>query len=303
MFNKLIASVLPYFPKKFIWIFSKRYIAGETMEDGIRVSHELNASGVWVTVDLLGEFITSLDQALENKLFYGQIIEKFRQEPLNVTFSLKPTSFGLLLDFEVCYQYVREVVAKAAESGHLVRIDMEDSKCVDMEIELYKRLHMEFPMNVGIVIQAYLKRTDADINDLVKWNSPQRPVNVRLCKGIYKESSSIAYKGRDQINRKYLENLETLLKNGIYTGIATHDKLLINGARELIQKYNLSNKDYEFQMLYGVTPELRGEIVAQGHHMRVYTPFGKDWFGYSTRRLKENPDMAGHIIKALFVRG
>lgn len=303
MFNKLIASVLPYFPKKFIWIFSKRYIAGETMEEAIRVSHALNASGVWVTVDLLGEFITNLDQALENKLLYAQIIEKFCQEPLNVTFSLKPTSFGLLLDFEVCYQYVREVVAKAAELGHLIRIDMEDSSCVDKEIELYKRLHMEFPQSVGFVIQAYLKRTDGDIEDLVKWNSVQRPVNIRLCKGIYKESSSNAYKGRDQINRKYLENLETLLKNGIYTGIATHDKVLVNGARDLIKKYKLTNKEYEFQMLYGVTPELRGEIVSQGHPMRVYTPFGKEWFGYSTRRLKENPDMAGHIIKALFVRG
>lgn len=303
MINKLIASLIPYFPKKFIWLFSKRYIAGETLDDAIRISHELNNAGVWVTVDLLGEFITNMDQALENKHKYVEIIEKFRQEPLNVTFSLKPTSFGLLIDFEKCYRYVKDVVAKAVETGHLVRIDMEDSKCVDMELELYKRLLMEFPFNVGIVIQAYLKRTEGDIQELIQWHSPTKPVNIRLCKGIYRENHSIAFKGRQVINQKFMEHLDALLKHGIYVGIATHDKFLVDGARELISKYNLTKNNYEFQMLYGVTPELRSEIVSQGHHMRVYTPFGKDWFGYSTRRLKENPSIAGHIVKALFYRG
>lgn len=303
MINKLIASVIPYFPKKFVWLFSKRYIAGETLDDAIRISHELHGSGARVTVDLLGEFVTNNDQSMDNMDAYVKIIEKFRSEPLNVTFSLKPTSFGMLLNFDLCYQYVRVVVAKAAETGHLVRIDMEDSACVDQEIELYKRLHSEFPLNVGLVLQAYLRRTDSDIDDLIKWHNMERPVNIRLCKGIYLEPESIAFKKDHQINRKYIENLEQLLKNGIYVGIATHDKFLIEGACEIIKKYNLTIKDYEFQMLYGVTPDLREDIISQGHFMRVYVPFGVEWFGYSTRRLKENPSVAGHIVKALFFRG
>jgi proline dehydrogenase len=303
MVNKLIASVLPYFPKKFVWLFSKRYIAGETLDDAIRVSYELQSSGAMVTVDLLGEFITKIDQAMENNSTYVKIIEKFRPLPLNVTFSLKPTSFGLLLDAELCYRYVREVVVKAAESGRFVRIDMEDSKCVDLEIALYKRLHAEFPQNVGLVIQAYLKRSDADIEELVRMHSTERPVNIRLCKGIYREPELIAYKKHDQINQKYLENLETLLKNGVYVGIATHDRFLVEGAKAIIHKFGLTDQDYEFQMLFGVTPELRAEIISQGHRMRVYVPFGMEWFGYSTRRLKENPRVAGHIVKALFFKG
>ena len=303
MVNKFIASILPYFSKKFVWIFSQRYIAGETLDDAIRVSHDLKVVGSWITVDLLGEFVTKKEQSVENMSAYVKIIEKFRHEPINVTFSLKPTSFGLLLDFEMCYKYVREVVVKASESGHLVRIDMEDSKCVDLEIELYRRLHGEFPLNVGLVLQAYLKRTKADIELLVSWHTTERPINIRLCKGIYREPESIAYKNHDQINSKFLENLDQLLNHKIYVGIATHDKFLVDGARGIIAKYRLDKNDYEFQMLYGVTPELRNDLILQGHNMRVYVPFGVDWFGYSTRRLKENPQVAGHIIKALFHQG
>jgi proline dehydrogenase len=303
MINKLIASMLPYFPKKFVWLFSQRYIAGETLDDAIRVSHNLKVVGSWVTVDLLGEFVTKKEQSVENMNAYVKIIEMFRREPINVTFSLKPTSFGLLLDFEMCYNYVRAVVAKASETGHLLRIDMEDSKCVDLEIELYRRLHSEFPLNVGLVLQAYLKRTTADIKNLISWHTNERPVNIRLCKGIYREPESIAYKNHDLINSKFLENLNQLLSHKIYVGIATHDKFLIDGARVLINTHGLISKDYEFQMLYGVTPELRNDLILQGHNMSVYVPFGVDWFGYSTRRLKENPMVAGHIVKALFYRG
>ncbi len=192
---------------------------------------------------------------------------------------------------------------KASETGHMVRIDMEDSECVDREIELYKRLHDEFPQNVGLVIQAYLKRTDSDIKNLIQMHTPEKPVNIRLCKGIYREPESIAFKDKNRINLKYLENLEELLKNGVYVGIATHDKFLVNSAIGLVNKYGLTKKQYEFQMLYGVTPELRAELIESGHSMRVYVPFGNEWFGYSTRRLKENPEVAGHIVKALFFKG
>jgi proline dehydrogenase len=303
MINKLIAQSLPYFPKKLVWIFSKKYIAGETIEDAIRVSRALNKEKIMVTVDLLGEFITNLDQAKQNKEDYLTIIERFQREGIDGNYSVKPTFFGLLIDEEVCYQHIREVVKKAAEYNNFVRIDMEDSKCVDPEIKLIRRLKAEFPANVGLVVQAYLKRTLDDLKNMMDLAVDGIPVNYRLCKGIYVEPKEIAYKSYELINQHYLEDLEFMFKNGVYAGIATHDKNLVKGAFELIEKLNVPHHMYEFQMLYGVTPELRKEIVSKGHRMRVYIPYGKDWFGYSTRRLKENPNMAWDIIKALFVRG
>lgn len=303
MFNKLIASILPYLPKKLIWIFSRSYISGETMADAMRVSKELNAKGIRVTLDVLGEFITSLDEAEENKKEYLDLIEEIQKSGINGNYSLKPTSFGLLIDKEVCYKLIREIVAKAAEYNNFCRIDMEDSPCTDMEIELYRRLHAEFPKNVGLVVQAYLKRTYKDLEGMLDMNTPGIPTNYRLCKGIYVESPSIAYKKYEEINQHYLEDLEFMFRNKIYVGIATHDKPLVEGAYELIKEYDVPGNMYEFQMLYGVTPKLRQSIVDAGHLMRVYVPFGKKWFGYSTRRLKENPKMASHIIKAIFIKG
>lgn len=295
--------MLPYMPKSFVWIFSKRYIAGKRIEDAIRASRELNQQGIMVTVDLLGEFITQLHEAERNKLEYLDIIDTFVKEKIDGNFSLKPTMFGLLIDKEVCYENIREIVVKAASYNNFIRIDMEDSQCVDLEIELYRRLKAEFPANVGLVVQAYLKRTSKDLEDLMDLHTEDVPLNYRICKGIYVEPASIAYKKYEEINQHFLEDLEFMFKNGIYPGIATHDKPLVEGAYRLIEKYKVPNDKYEFQMLYGVTPELRKSIVDKGHRMRVYVPYGEQWFAYSTRRLKENPKMAWLIIKAIFVRG
>jgi len=299
----MIAGLLPYMPKIFVWIFSKRYIAGKKIEDAIRVSRELNGQGIKVTVDLLGEFITRLSEAEKNKIEYLDIIDTFTKENIDGNFSLKPTMFGLLIDPRVCYENIREIVARAASYNNFIRIDMEDSQCVDLEIDLYRKLKAEFPKNVGLVVQAYLKRTMSDLENLMDIHSKEIPLNYRLCKGIYVEPAEIAYKKYDEINSHFLEDLEFMLKNGVYPGIATHDKPLVDGAYKLIEKYNVPKNMYEFQMLYGVTPELRKSIVDKGHTMRVYVPFGEQWFAYSTRRLKENPKMAWLIIKAIFVRG
>jgi proline dehydrogenase len=303
MFNKFIASILPYFPKKFIWIFSKSYISGETIEDAMRVSKEFNKNKIKVTLDVLGEFIKTLEEAEENKKEYLNLIDVTFRSGIDGNFSLKPTSFGLLIDREVCYRYIREIVAKAASYNSFIRIDMEDSPCTDMEIELFRRLKAEFPGNVGLVVQAYLKRTLNDIKGLSDLNGEKYPLNFRLCKGIYIEPEAIAYKKYEEVNQHFLEDLEYMLKNKIYVGIATHDKPLVEGAYKLVKKYNVPGNMYEFQMLYGVTPKLRESIVNEGHTMRVYVPFGVKWFGYSTRRLKENPKMASHIIKAIFYKG
>lgn len=301
--NKMIAGMLPFLPKGFVWMFSKRYIAGKAIDGAIAVSHKLNQEGAMVTIDLLGEFITRLDQAEANKVEYLEIIETIQKAGIDSNYSLKPTMFGLLLDKEVAYKHIREIVAKAASYNNFVRIDMEDSQCVDLEIDLFRRIKAEFPKNVGLVLQAYLRRTNQDITNMLDLNSKDLPVNYRLCKGIYVEPEAIAYKKYDEINQHFLADLELMFKNGIYPGIATHDKVLVEGAYKLIEKYKMPKHMYEFQMLYGVTPQLRRSIIENGHRMRIYVPYGKQWFAYSTRRLKENPRMAQDIVKALFFRG
>ena len=303
MLNKLIANTLPYMPKKLIWIFSKRYIAGETIEDGLKACRELNQQGIEVTVDLLGEFISTIEQAEENKNKYIEIIERFTSEGIIGNFSLKPTMFGLLIDTNICFANIEEVIKKAVEKNSFIRIDMEDSQCVDSEMDIYRKFQQKYPAHVGLVIQAYLRRTKNDLINLSKIHVNGTPLNFRLCKGIYVEPKHIAFKTYEEVCEHYLDDLNFMLDNHMYTGIATHDKFLVDSALNIIKEKNIDKTKYEFQMLYGVTPELRASIVKQGYKMRVYVPFGKDWFGYSTRRLKENPKMASHIIKALFFRG
>ena len=303
MFNKMIAAILPYMPQKFVWIFSKRYVAGKTLDDAIKASKELNSENVVTTLDVLGEFIKTLDEAENNKNEYLNVIETAQKNNIQGNYSLKPTMFGLLIDQEVCYKHIREIVAKAAEYGNFTRVDMEDTQCTTIEIELFRKLKKEFPKNVGLVLQAYLKRTKDDIKEMLDLNTAETPVNYRLCKGIYTEPKELAFKEYEEINQHFLDDLEYIFQNKIYVGIATHDKPIVDGAYKLIEKYNVPKDMYEFQMLYGVTPELRESISDKGHKMRVYVPYGIKWFAYCTRRLKENPKMAGMIIKAIFRRG
>ena len=303
MLNKMIAGLLPHMPKKLVWMFSKEYIAGENLKEALVNAKKLNAQGILTTLDVLGEFITTLDEAEANKKEYLEVIEEAEKAGVQGNYSLKPTFFGLLLDRNVAYGHIREVVAKAASYNNFVRIDMEDSPCTDMEIELYRKLKAEFPGNVGLVVQAYLKRTRRDIENLKDINTPEYQVNLRVCKGIYVEPEAIAYKKYEEINENFLSDIDYMFQKKMYPAIATHDLPVIEGTYKLIEKHKVSRENYEFQMLYGVTPALRRSIVDKGHRMRVYVPFGKQWFGYCTRRLKENPQMAGVIIKALFRKG
>ncbi len=303
MINKMIAGVLPYMPKKLVWMFSKEYIAGETIDEAVVNAKKLNAEGIMTTIDILGEFITTLKEAEANKQEYLEVIDAAEKAGVDGNYSLKPTFFGLLIDKDVAYNHIREVVVKAASYENFVRIDMEDSPCTDREIELYRKLKEEFPGNVGLVVQSYLRRTRKDIQDLCDINDAEHPVNLRVCKGIYVEPESIAFKKYEEINDNLLADVEYMFQEKMYPAIATHDIPLVEGSYKLIEKYNVPKDKYEFQMLYGVTPGLRKSILEKGHRMRVYVPFGKQWFGYSTRRLKENPAMAGVVIKALFKKG
>jgi len=303
MFNKMIAGMLPYMPKKLVWLFSKEYIAGETIEQAIKSAQKLNEKGILTTIDVLGEFIENLEEAEANKKEYLEVITAAEAAKIQGNYSLKPTSFGLLIDAEAAYKHIREIIAYAASFNNFVRVDMEDSPCTDLEIDLFRKLKAEFPKNTGLVLQAYMKRTLDDIKGLEDIHSLENPINYRMCKGIYVEPAEIAYKAYDLVNEHFLADLDYMMSKGMYPAIATHDKPLVDGAYKLIEKYGYEKDQYEFQMLYGVTPALRKSIMDKGHRMRVYVPFGKQWFGYSTRRLKENPKMAMLIIKAIFFKG
>lgn len=302
MINKLIAKILPYFPKRIVWIFGKPYISGQTIDDALVESRKLNQRGIMVSVDLLGEYVKNLGEADIYKRQYIDLIKRFTTKKINGHFSVKPSMFGLLLDQEACYQNLYEIVEVADQCNTFIRIDMEDSECTSIELEIYRRLKLKFPSRIGVVVQAYLRRTLDDVKNLMDLNLHEAPLNFRLCKGIYIEEERIAYKGHQEIRDHYIEDLRFMLQNGIYVGIATHDKYLIERAYELIDQLNIPKEKYEFQMLYGVTPILRQSIVDRGHRMRVYVPYGKQWFTYSTRRLKENPNMVWYILKAIFVR-
>lgn len=302
MINNLIAKTLQFFPKSLIWVFSRKYIAGEQIEDALRVCRELNAGGFLVTVDLLGENIHRLDEAKKYTKQYIELIQRFHLEKINGNFSVKPSMFGLHIDPDTCFENLSSLLEIADRNNTFIRIDMEDSTCTSDEIKLFKKLKGAFPNKVGLVLQAYLKRTSDDIRDLMDLHQGNSPLNIRLCKGIYVEDQAIAFKDFQEIRDHYVDDLDFLLKNEVYAGIATHDKYLIDKAISLIEKYDVPKDKYEFQMLYGVTPGLGQMILNKGHRIRIYVPYGEDWLNYSIRRLNENPDIVKHIIKALFIK-
>lgn len=296
-FNNTVANILPYLPKDLVWIFSKKYIAGPTLEDAVRTTRQLMDEGCCATIDVLGEEVKGEEDSFKALELYKQVLKTINDEKLDANISVKLTHMGLKLDKEFCYNNVRTLVELAQSYNNFVRIDMEDHTCTDDTFEILYKLQKEYD-NVGTVIQAYLRRTVDDLDHLTK-----NKVNLRLCKGIYNEPRRIAYKDYWIINENYKYILEELLKNKNYVGIATHDERLVWHALKLIRDLKLDKSQYEFQMLLGVQEELRKIIVSQGHKLRVYVPFGKDWFAYSTRRLKENPAMVQHIMKSIMGLG
>ncbi len=281
-------------PQKMVWIFSRKYIAGESLEAAVELVKELNSKGIIATMDVLGEAISTKEEAVNAKDKAMQVLEIINTEKLDANLSIKPTQLGLAIDAELAFELVKELVSRAKKLNNFVRIDMEDSPYTDATINLFKRIYEEYD-NVGIVLQAYLKRT---YNDAIVLN--KIGTNYRLCKGIYIEPATIAYKEKQAIRDNFIKTLESMLKNGNYVGIATHDKPLIDAAYKLISDLNIPKNKFEFQMLLGVREDLRDKINSDGYKIRIYIPFGKDWYKYSIRRLKENPNIAGHIVKEFF---
>ena len=294
LFDRVIASTLPVVPKSVVRRVANRYIAGETTDDAMRVVSGLNAQGFRATVDVLGEHIHNLDQSRRAVEIYLNALDEIARQKLDSTISVKLTQLGLKLDTSACLEMTRSLVCRAGELNNFVRIDMEDSSCTTETLSVYRELRKEFS-NVGIVVQAYLRRT---LDDVRAFDDLQP--NYRLCKGVYLEPREIAYRDMRVINRNYVTLLERMLRTGCYVGIATHDELMVWEAFRIIRELQLPPTAYEFQMLLGVEDQLRDIIKAAGHNVRIYIPFGRDWYAYSVRRLRENPRLAGYVFKAMF---
>lgn len=295
LFDRLVVQVLPAVPRSVVQRVSAPYIAGPTLDDARRTVAGLNAEGKSATVDVLGEEITRPEEAQAIADAYRSVLAAIEGDRLDANVSVKLTGLGLKLDGALCRELLESVVREAAGRGTFVRIDMEDATCVDDTLALYRGLRAAGLDNVGIVLQAYLKRTLGDIADL----AGLRP-GVRLCKGIYVEPAGIAFQDPDVVRRSFLACLEALLTAGSRVGVATHDEVLIG--ETLSRVAGLGPDSYEFQMLLGVREGRADELVAAGHALRVYVPYGRRWYEYSLRRLQENPSMAGTIAKATLGR-
>jgi proline dehydrogenase len=295
LFSAWVARLLPLLPRRLVWAVGRRYIAGTELEDALRSAEQFAARGIWSTLDVLGEFVTEWSHAQRYAEQAEAVLRAIAQRQLPAYLSVKLTALGIDIEPERSYGLLRYLVDQARQRGLFVRIDMENSPYTDITLAFYRRLRQEGYDNVGIVIQAYLRRSRDDVESLL----PLRPA-IRLCKGIYIEPPEIAYRSRDEVRRNYKELLEMLLRSGVHTAIATHDEELLRFAEEALRRYDVPKERYEFQMLLGVRPERRELLRQQGHPVRVYIPFGHHWYGYSLRRLRENPNIVAHILRALF---
>jgi proline dehydrogenase len=290
LLDRALVRVLPAVPRPVVKKLSQRYIAGPDLADACRAVAGLNLDGKMATIDVLGEEITSRDEASALLAEYEDVFETIEREGLDSNVSVKLTGLGLNLDRDFCLENVATLVRDAAKRGNFVRIDMEDSSTTTDTLEIYRRLRAQGLDNVGVVLQAYMKRTLMDIASL----APLRP-NVRVCKGIYVEPPDVAYQEFETVQINFVEAVEALLEAGAYVAVATHDDWVIAEVLTLLEERGLAPEEYEFQMLLGVRPELGDELVREGHRLRIYVPFGRQWYEYSLRRLQENPKIAGYI--------
>jgi proline dehydrogenase len=297
-FNQVVVATMPLIPRPLVWRFSQRYIAGTSLDDAYDTVRELNAASCSATIDVLGEDSTSTDQVDAAADQYLQAIRDIQTHSLHCGISVKLSEMGLRFDVDRCRQALRALASSASEQDCFVRIDMEDSSVTSVTLDIYRELRNEFD-NVGIVIQSCLRRSEQDIADLLQEGS----TDVRLCKGIYIEPEEIAFVDADENRSSFNRLLEQLFDGGATrVAIATHDPALVEYAEDMIGKLRIPKDRYEFQMLLGVAGTLRRELVAKGHPLRVYVPFGELWYAYSLRRLRENPNIAGHIVRNLFSR-
>jgi len=296
LLNSALVNIIPVLPKSLVRVFANKYIAGDNIGTAVQTVKNLNSKKLMVTMDVLGESISSREEAIKSKDEQLEVLEAISKNNLDSNLSIKLTMLGLKSDYALCESLFTEVLEKAKSLNIFVRIDMEESAVTDITIEMFEKMRKKFD-NVGIVLQAYLRRTE---NDVIRLS--EQKVNFRICKGIYIEPEEIAFKGYDEVRQNYLKVLKLAFERGAYCGIATHDEYLVEGAEKIVKELGLTKQQYEFQMLLGVREHLRDEILKRGHRIRIYVPFGERWYEYSIRRFQENPNVAGQVLKSIFSR-
>lgn len=297
LFDRLVLTAMPMVPRAVVERVARRYVAGETLAGAIETVRELSGEGAMATLDILGEEVVNDVQASRTAEEYCEALLRIHDEGLDSNVSVKLTALGLHADEQRCAEHLARIVEAAKQHDNFVRIDMEDHTCTDATLRIYRQLRERYD-NLGVVLQAMLFRTPQDIRDLL----PLSP-NVRLCKGIYREPAEIAHQHPSDVRQAYVECMNMLLEGGAYVGLATHDEVLIQAALQTLDRLALPREKYEFQMLLGVLRALRRRLIAARHRLRVYVPYGADWYAYSMRRLRENPTVARHVALAFFKRG
>jgi proline dehydrogenase len=295
--NRWMAHAIPFIPRALLQRVSRRYVAGETLADAVACVRQLAEAGCTATVDVLGEVTRSLAQATQTADQYIALLDALHRAGQRAHLSLKPTAFGLLIDAAHCEAQIERVLQAAEEHGSFVRLDMEDLRCTQGEIKLLARLRQRHA-HVGLVLQAYLRRSHDDISQLAR---PRE--NLRICKGIYAEDPAQlvpdAARDRRAINPHFVQHVRRCFEAGCFVGIATHDEALVDELIALVRAMAVDRSRFEFQMLLGVCVPLRDRLLRQGFPVRIYVPCGRDWIGYGTRRIKENPAIARQLLKGM----
>ncbi len=279
--------------------FSRRFVAGETLEDAVDAVKKLNEAGMMVSLDHLGESVSEKEEAEAAAEACLEILDAIAKDELTANISVKLTQLGLDIDKKLCESLMRKIAKKAKKHKLTVRIDMEDSDCVDRTLALYRKLHKTYK-NIGVVIQSYLMRSEADVKELIELGA-----SVRLCKGAYDEPEDIAFKEKKMVDHNflYLAGIlfsDTSLANGTYPCIATHDETIINTVKKETKEQKILNRRFEFQMLYGVRPKLQKKLAKKGYRVRIYVPYGTHWYPYFMRRLAERPANLWFFLRNLF---
>jgi proline dehydrogenase len=292
IFERAVAATLPYAPRSIVGRVARRYIAGETVADALACVRSLHAEGITATVAVLGEDIAEASETDETVAEYLRLIDGLAALDVGANVSIKLTSVGLDLSDELCHRQLAAVLDHAAAHSMFVRIDMEGSRTTDQTLAIWRALHADGRRDVGVVLQAMLRRSASDARSLAGDDAP-----VRVCKGIYREPAAIAYQEADAVRASYIETVRVLLEGGSAVALATHDTRLCQEAWQLVDALSATDR-VEHQMLLGVREPLRAELRAAGRPVRVYVPYGARWYEYSLRRLQENPRIAGHVARA-----
>jgi proline dehydrogenase len=273
---------------------ARRFVAGEGLDEAIAAARVSNDLGMLVSLDYLGENVSSTEDAQHSRDAYLEVFEKIATNRINANVSCKLTALGLDLNTEFCEGLVLSIVERAAAYDNFLRVDMEGSIYTQRTIELVKRVRAQNPA-IGTVIQAYLYRSEKDVQDLLAYGC-----RIRLCKGAYKESNEVAFERKADVDANYVRLVKMLLPSGFYHGIATHDPKMIGATIRCAAENKISKEDFEFQMLYGVRTDLQRRLVRDGYRVRVYIPYGQDWFPYFMRRLAERPANVGFLLRNFF---